>query len=232
MVDFHTHILPGMDDGAKDIQTGLHMLRMSFLQGADYVVSTSHFYPDDEYPDEFLRRRARAWEQLSEAMLLCPTVFPDVTLGAEVLFFPGISRAGDIADLSFGIEKNLLVEAPMARWSDNMLDEVAVVPQSIHCRPILAHVDRYMQLLNDTTLIERAKERNIAVQINADYFIRCTAQALTFLRDGQIDFIGSDCHNLNSRAPNLADAKAVIKCQGLLPLWHEIENRSLKTLKG
>ena len=58
MIDLHTHILPGMDDGAKDVKTSLALLRMESAQGVGTVVLTPHFYRDREEPQHFLTRRA------------------------------------------------------------------------------------------------------------------------------------------------------------------------------
>ena len=57
MTDLHTHILPGMDDGAKDAQMSIAMLRAQRDQGVDTVVLSPHFYGDREDVDRFLRRR-------------------------------------------------------------------------------------------------------------------------------------------------------------------------------
>ena len=88
MIDFHSHILPGVDDGPETLEQSLAMLRESFLQGVDLMVSTSHFYGGDEYPEDFLKRRNEAARQLNNAMLFSAEVYPKVVLGAEVLFFP------------------------------------------------------------------------------------------------------------------------------------------------
>ena len=48
MIDFHSHILPCMDDGADSIETSLAMLRESKRQGVDLICSTSHFYADED----------------------------------------------------------------------------------------------------------------------------------------------------------------------------------------
>ena len=56
MIDFHTHILPGMDDGASDAAESLAMLRTSYQQGVDTLFATSHFYADEEDPASFLKQ--------------------------------------------------------------------------------------------------------------------------------------------------------------------------------
>ena len=60
MTDLHTHILPGMDDGAKDAAAAAAMLRMEAEQGVTGVALTPHFYRADETPERFLARRGAA----------------------------------------------------------------------------------------------------------------------------------------------------------------------------
>ena len=69
MIDFHSHVLPKMDDGPKSLRESLEMLSLCFQQGVDAVVSTSHFYADREDPRTFLLRRNRRLQALQEAML-------------------------------------------------------------------------------------------------------------------------------------------------------------------
>ncbi len=216
MIDFHSHILPGMDDGPQDVAESLAMLRQSFIQGVDLVVSTSHFYADEEFPREFLRRRKAAFRELQEAMLLSPEVYPPVLLGAEVLYFPGISEAEEMASLMIGNSRCILVEPPMAPWSNEMLSEIAAMGENFSCIPVIAHVDRFMHCLRDTTLIHRVRERNMAVQVNADYFLdpKTVKSAVKHLKSGHIQVIGSDCHNLTSRSQNLGAARRQARALG------------------
>ena len=60
MIDFHSHMLPDMDDGAQNVDEGLAMLRESRRQGVELVCATPHFYADEEDPASFLRRRGEA----------------------------------------------------------------------------------------------------------------------------------------------------------------------------
>ena len=71
MIDFHSHILPAMDDGSKNIEESLQMLRMLQEQGVERVIATPHFYADENPPDVFLRRRADAWEHLRAHLTQC-----------------------------------------------------------------------------------------------------------------------------------------------------------------
>ena len=218
MIDFHSHILPQMDDGADCVQTSLSMLRASFQQGVDVIVSTSHFYADEDYPQRFLERRMKAFHTLQDAMLLQAEVFPEIILGAEVLYFPGISQAEELDGMMVGTSRCMLVEPPMADWTDSVLDEILQMGKNLKCRPVIAHVDRYMTYLEDDSLIDRVLERKMFVQVNAGYFLNpeTTKNAMKHLKRGEIHLIGSDCHNMGKRAPNLGQARRLARAHGLL----------------
>lgn len=213
MIDFHSHILPGVDDGAEDVEMSLAMLRESFLQGVDAVVATSHFYADEESPEEFLRRRKHAYQKLDEAMLACPEVFPKVFPGAEVLYFPGISDAEGVRDLRIHPGRSILVEPPMAPWSNSMLDEIVELGKNLHCIPVIAHVDRYMRILRDDTLLDRVLAKKLLVQVNGTWFLSPETEKKAFkaLKQGKIHLLGSDCHNMDTRAPNLSHVRKLVR---------------------
>lgn len=189
------------------------MLRSSFLQGADLLVSTSHFYGNEEYPADFLKRRNAAARHLKNGMLFRAEVYPRVVLGAEVLFFPGISEAEGIAQLKIGKSGSILIEPPMAPWTEDMLDEIRQLGRNFDLIPIIAHVDRYMSMLQDESLLDRVLQRNLVVQVNGSYFLNPKTQKAAFsnLKAGKIQLIGSDCHNLGSRSPNLGSVRKLVR---------------------
>ena len=217
MIDFHCHILPGVDDGAADVKMSLAMLRQSFLQGVDLMVSTCHFYANEEYPQTFRDRRHRAFRELNEAMLLSTKVYPRITLGAEVLYFPGISQAEGMERLKIGASRSILIEPPMMAWSDEMLDEIVRLGENVNCTPVIAHVDRYMTYLKDETLMDRVRSRGLTVQVNGSYFLnpKTRKAAVRHLKNGDIQLLGSDCHNLDTRAPNLGEVSRQMRAMGL-----------------
>jgi len=232
MIDFHSHILPGVDDGSQDLAESLSMLRSSFLQGVDAVVSTSHFYADDDYPEEFLKRRNLAAGQLADAMLLSTEVYPRVILGAEILYFPGISEAEGIDLLCIGDSRCILLEPPMAPWSEDMLDEIVQLGRNFDLIPIIAHVDRYMSMLQDDSLMDRVLQRDLVVQVNGAYFLNPKTQKSAFenLRAGKIHLIGSDCHNLESRAPNLGSVRKLARANHTETAFQQLHQNAAELL--
>jgi protein-tyrosine phosphatase len=115
MVDFHSHILPGIDDGSDCVDTSLKMLALEKAQGITHVVATPHFYPNRDNPAAFLARRAKAMEALAARMT---PELPQVIPGAEVAFFRGMSQSEALVDLTLGKSKFLLVELPPAPWPE------------------------------------------------------------------------------------------------------------------
>ena len=233
MIDFHSHILPEMDDGAEDLETSLEMLRESRRQGVDIICSTSHFYADEEDPESFLTRRSDAYERLQEAVGNSEE-YPKILLGAEILYFPGISVSEEMMLLRLAGTPFLLIEPPMIPWSKTMLDEVEQCGESLRCIPVIAHIDRYMRAFRDYTLFERVKNRPVLIQVNASFFLHrdTTEFALQCLREERFQFIGSDCHDLYSRRPNMGDAVDVIREAGELEKLEELNSYLYEMLKA
>ena len=232
MIDYHCHILPQMDDGPDRLSECLTMLRHSKEQGVEVMVSTSHFYADEDYPAQFVERRNAAFRRVREAMGRDGGSYPLIVLGAEVLYFPGISQAQDIEKLTIGSGRTILVEPPMAPWSDAMLDEIVELGENLHSRPVVAHVDRYMRMLKDKHLLDRVLERNLLVQVNASWFIdpKTVRFAVRNLKQGKIHLIGSDCHNLLSRSPNLGQARQRAKAYGVEAEFDKLSRNAAQLL--
>ena len=212
IIDFHSHILPGVDDGSKSLGDSLEMLKQTADQGIRRMVATPHFYANHDTPRAFLERRDTAYRQLLEGMAQEPGL-PGVTLGAEVYFFRGISDCESISELTIGNTGYLLVEMPPPPWRDAMYRELESLSICRGITPIIAHVDRYLGLFRTFHIPEQLEARPVLVQANAEFFLKPARRhmALKMLRTGQIHLLGSDCHNVTSRVPNLGDAVDVIR---------------------
>ena len=208
MIDVHTHILPCIDDGSKSVEMSLQMLRISAQQGVKTVVATPHFYPTRNNPEKFYEDRQKAWEQLGQL----PEGLPRVILGAEVAYFDGISRSSQLEAMRLGDSNLLLVEMPMSPWTDYMIDEVVSIPGNLGLQPVLAHVDRYLHRSQLPRYLEELLDMEIPLQVSASAFLKFSQRSkmLRLIKNGWVDFLGSDAHNLTTRVPNMADAAQVI----------------------
>jgi protein-tyrosine phosphatase len=208
VIDWHSHVLPGIDDGSRDVAESLAMLEMLKAQGVDTVVATPHFYPDKESLDSFLARREKSFSELSKNL---PVNAPRVLLGAEVYYYPGISRMERLKELRIKDSKLLLLEMPMSKWTEYMMREL--IELSGHStKMILAHAERYLDLQKAIDK-ERIYESGMFIQANAGFFLSFTTKhkAVARLAQGRIQFVGSDCHNTTSRPPKIGKAFDVIR---------------------
>jgi protein-tyrosine phosphatase len=212
VTDFHSHILPGLDDGSSSIEMSIEMLKAEAAQGVTHVVATPHFYPQSDSPERFLEKRARAEERLRQEMAKHEGM-PQLTVGAEVYYFGAISESDILPGLTIGENRCILIEMPNMVWSDGMYRELAGIYEKQGLVPIIAHVDRYISPFHMNGIPEKLEELPVYVQANAASFLRWNTRhmMLRLLRHGQIHLLGSDCHDMGDRSPNLSDAVKQIR---------------------
>ena len=209
MIDWHSHILPGMDDGSRNVEQSLSMLEMLAAQGVKTVIATPHFYANDESVDDFLARRQAAWALLRSQL---PENAPEIILGAEVRYYQGISRLAQLPALCTEGTELLLLEMPMDRWPESAVRELIEISGKGHLKLVLAHIDRYLKL-QSRSVWNSLYQSGILMQMNASHFNAFTSRgkAVSLLAEGGIHFIGSDCHNTTTRAPQLGKAFEAIR---------------------
>ena len=199
MTDYHSHILPKMDDGSKSVEESLSLLREEVRQGIDTVIMTPHFYAGQNSPKRFLKRRYDAFQRLLPALdRSCPRII----LGAEVQFFPGISDCRELSYLTIGQTKLLLLEMPFSRWDFQTIQETLLLQERQDVRVVLAHIDRYYSDQPDS-LWQELHSAGILMQLNTSALDGALERRRyrKLIDKGFIHMLGSDCHNMTSRAP-------------------------------
>lgn len=209
MIDLHSHILPQMDDGSASVEESTALLARLAAQGVTTAVATPHFYPSRDTPEAFLARRKTCAEKLGWPEENTPRLL----LGAEVAYYAGISRSTEIEDLQIGDTGLLLLEMPFGDWTDAMVEEVCDLSEQRGLRPVLAHVNRYCT----RTQLKRYKD----LLLDRGVYFQCNPEGLLegwnrrylrkLLSEGNIHFLGSDCHNLTDRPPRLGQAAQEIR---------------------
>ena len=212
VIDFHSHILPNVDDGSQSLEQSIAMLQKEAEQGIRHVIATPHFYAQHDKPEKFLQKRAEA-EQLLRQELARHKDLPEVSVGAEVYYFNGISDSDALSELTIDQKRFILIEMPLPPWSERMYRELENICIKQNLTPIIAHIDRYIAPFHTQHIPERLERLPVMVQANASFFLEKGTKGLAFrlMKQGRIHLLGSDCHNLKDRAPNLGDAIRVIE---------------------
>ena len=219
MIDFHSHILPQVDDGSQSPEETLAMLQAAYAQGVRTLVATPHFYADTMVPEAFLEDRAKAAKQLPLGEEL-----PRVILGAEVAYFDNMSRSDALQRLRIGDTELLLVEMPVGTWTDRIWEDVCMLTDRQGLVPVLAHVERYRQRDQFPKYWQELLASGVLFQYNAGSFLRGSQRGWMFrqLKMGLVHFLGSDCHNMTTRPPNMGLAAQVIQKKKLAVALEEI----------
>lgn len=187
IIDFHSHILPGMDHGCDGLAQSLSQLALIKSGGSDTVVATSHFYPGSISLADFVQKREAAAELLKAHL---PENAPQIAIGAEVYCTPGLENLKGLEALCVAGTRCLLLEMPSEGWRDAHFETV----DALSCdgfTVVMAHIDRYPKKDVETLL-----QLNVQTQINASAlcsFLRRGALKKWFEAD-RVWALGSDLH--------------------------------------
>lgn len=198
--DYHSHILPGIDDGSKSAEESVQMLEKLSEQGLERVVATPHFYAHrEESAESFIEKRKSAYEKL------CRKNIPvkEIHLGAEILMESGISECEGIEKLAIEGTNLILLEPPYYDCPKNLTDEIYSISYDYKLKPVIAHIHRYIGLYEKSEIEELLKIDAI-FQINNQAFrnFREKHFVKSLIKEGYPIVFGSDCHNMTSRIPD------------------------------
>jgi tyrosine-protein phosphatase YwqE len=196
-IELHSHLIPGIDDGVKELSESLEILRVFESQGIGKVITTPHIMPGyyDNTPEIIQNGLAGVKTAAMEAGLAI-----QVEAAAEYYVDDQfLDRFPDNDLLTFG-DQYLLFELPVYNPPPN-LDEILFELRSRGYKPVLAHPERYAFLFDGTLdKFERLHETGLLFQLNlfsATGFYSPTIKdvARRMIKAGLVDFVGSDIHN-------------------------------------
>lgn len=209
MIDLHSHILPGIDDGAKTIEDSLAMARIAVANGTTVIAATPHVIEGQWLPEwSTIKRLCAELSSELKKQNIALTVIP----GAEV------ALNMDILDLIEGPGpycinggRYMLVELP-ATHIPQYTDEFFFTLQARGISPILAHPERHPEIARNPELIVEWVNKGIFMQVNGPSLVgrmgdRAMQTAEVLLNSKLVHFFGSDTHGPKTRTPRLQDAK-------------------------
>jgi tyrosine-protein phosphatase YwqE len=196
IVDLHSHLLPGIDDGSANIEESITMLKAFQEMGFKKVITTPHITEGYENTPEIIRGKLAEVQSVAEAQGLEIKIEAAAEYFLDEKFIALINEDKEI--ITLGKNNHVLVEtAFMTR--PIMIVETVKLLQSKGYRPIYAHPERYQYLQGNWDTVKKIYDSGILFQINAmslvgyyDNAPRKLAERL--IDEGMVSFIGSDCH--------------------------------------
>lgn len=230
--DIHAHILPGMDDGAADMDESVEMLRMAVADGTAHIVVTPHFTPacyahgqDNEISggatidcsgvknvSDIVRQRAA---DLRDAAIK-NGIDVSVYTGTEALLTPETPELLDCGSIcTINDSSYVLVEFPSCRIPV-YASEVLYRIQLSGFVPVIAHPERCFEVIRDHRVLKDFIERDILLQVNSGSLTgmfgkKIKRTAMKLIKSGMIHFVASDAHSCNGRKPVLSKAAAIVE---------------------
>lgn len=210
IIDLHSHVLPGLDDGAENMEESIRMLRLAWGQGIKGVVATPHY--SNDFTNICVNKIRALCTEVQEK--IC------VELKAEFHVWPGqeIMYSEDAV--------RLLDEGKLLTIADSGYVLVEFLPETVYSyifravkelilagyHPIIAHAERY-QALRDQEKLQEIRAQGAYIQLNfrsagGRWYNETTKWCRKVLREGSVDFLGTDMHNIKERGPETGRAVA------------------------
>ncbi|HIZ12458.1 MAG TPA: hypothetical protein H9817_00810 [Candidatus Mediterraneibacter stercorigallinarum] len=210
MIDIHTHILPGIDDGAQDIYDSIEMAALAYENGTRVIVATPHCNIPGLYDNYFGKEYTRLFQYTKKVLR---KEVPGITLLAGMEAFtteavPRLLTEGKIFPINR--TRYVLMEFDFREdpgFADRMLEQV----RQVKGIPVVAHAERYEFVQDDPEIVYRWKQSGCEIQVNKGSFMgrfgrHAREAAYALLNHNLVSVIASDAHSPIQRTTCMADA--------------------------
>ena len=217
LTDIHTHILPGVDDGAKNSSISMEMLKIAWKDGIRQIILTPHNKPmRHNVSPESMHKIA---EEMTKKALAQGMEFKFL-LGNEFYY------RSDLSEVLDGGNVCTMADSAYVLIEFGPMDDFEYIRGGVYqilaggYRPIVAHVERYQCILSKPQRVEELKEMGAYIQVNAgsimgQYGFNAKHVTRKLLKQKLIHFVASDAHDTEKRAPRLSEcAKYISKKYG------------------
>lgn len=207
MIDTHIHIVPDVDDGAKDLDISVQMLNMAINEGVNEMIVTPHFkmpvYNNQNVENKF---------SLLSKYIVSENINFKIHLGNEIYLSEESMDAIKKGQVNtMGKSRYLLLELPYFHFypfHESMMAEL----QGSGYEIILAHVERYQIFMSKPEKLKEFVDKGIYTQITSRYITdkKTRKYALKLIKDGLIYIIASDGHDILRRPPVMKEAYKIV----------------------
>lgn len=235
MIDIHSHIIPGIDDGSKNMEMTLEMLKNAEIDGTKEIVATPHYLL--EYGDSTIEEVKVLVKEIN-SIVNKERINIKIYSGQEVYFTENILK--DYLDGNIGTlndSRYMLIEFNMNRFEENIFD-ILYELQVRDITPIIAHPERYRSIIKNPLEINSFIDEGYLFQLDSGSLtgvfgkeVKKTAEIL--LANGIYNFIGSDAHNIKSRNTGISEAVSLAnnKKNGIEKIFQESSRKMLDNEK-
>lgn len=194
LIDFHSHFLPQIDDGSRNIEESVKILDVMTKSGTDVVVATPHFYCTEQSVERFIERRDSAYERLRPHL---KEEHPRIELGAEVLYDNSLVNYDKLPELCIKGTNWLLLEMPYTDLTDKIINGVAAITDRGDVKVLVAHIERYLNFTSMKSL-EKLMRLELLGQINAKSLTSFGSKrrCMKLIANGYVHVLGSDYHRI------------------------------------
>lgn len=213
-MDIHTHLLPGVDDGASDMEETVQMLKLAKDQGIRTIIATPHYGlgSQEKSVEELLECKERVQQK---AASIDPGI--KIYLGNELYYRDSALEEVITGNaLTMAESRYVLIEFSVRVDYKSLYQGLNKFIMAGYA-PILAHVERYRCLMEKDGRVEEIRELGVYIQMNGssllgNFLDKSVRQHRRLLKERMLHFIATDCHNTSTRAPNLEKAfQTVVK---------------------
>lgn len=213
MIDIHSHVLPGLDDGAKELDTTLNMLQIAIDSGTEKIVATPHYRTG--YFENSYESIKKAVDEVN-AVVKDKAMDIEVVLGQEI-FLDNHTMENYKKEIigCIGNTEYMLIELSMDVLPKNAIDIIYELKLK-GIKPIIAHPERYNYIIEKPSIINGFIEEECLFQINGGSItgvfgkrVQKTSEIL--IQHGICSFIASDAHSPGRRCPGIKEAFNVLE---------------------
>lgn len=198
MIDLHTHILPGVDDGAKNIEDSIEIAKWAFENGIKKIFATPHYIEDEGYNNS--EKNNKILNELNDKLKNLE-IDIEILIGNEVFITPEIINLIDNGEIStLNNSRYILIEFPrlqMPLYIEDIIYELRLRGYV----PIIAHPERYTKVIEDPNFIHNLISKGALCQLNLPSLLKIYGEkvketAEILLKHKMVHFIGTDAHSL------------------------------------
>lgn len=212
MIDFHAHILPGLDDGIQTMEEAENVLKEAKRAGFNKIICTTHYSNYYVENEETRKNKLKDLQEKADGI--------ELVIGSEVYARINIDKLFENGEAStLNNSKYVLYEMPLHKEYP-MYKNLVIDLISAGYKPILAHPERYKTIQDDPKKIEELLELGVYLQSNfmsieGLYGSKCKKTVELLLKHNMISFLGTDVHSINDFYPHVKNAsKKIIKIIG------------------